>query len=277
MSKFNGLQFALISIVAVVAARPGIADSGHSGGHGGGGHVGGAVSGGGSITMELGAVGTPPYYGMGWVPFGGPFLPFGAPGLVPVGPAMFRPRGPVIAAPPPAMGGAEQGGAARKRPREARPADPDRSRRLVTFGDRLFRANNSKKAEERFEQALRSDPQAAAPRVRLAQVAFVRGRYTEAADWLREAETAQPGWLATPFDIQSIYGEPDDFNRRVAQLESHLHAHPDDQDAWLVLGAQWYLTGRTARAADIFLRLDDPRRRPDVALAAFLAATEARD
>jgi hypothetical protein len=40
-----------------------------------------------------------------------------------------------------------------------------------------------------------------------------------------------------------------------------------------VLGAQWFLSGRTSRASDVFLRLDDPRRKPDVALAAFLFAS----
>jgi len=147
---------------------------------------------------------------------------------------------------------------------------------LVTFGDRLFRAGNTKKAEERYLQALRSNPQAAAPRVRLAQLAFVRGNYSEAANRLREAEIAQPGWLAAALDVQSIYGEPGDFNRHIARLESHLHAHPEDRDAWFVLGAQWYLSGRTAKSADIFLRLDDPHRRRDAALAAFIGATEAR-
>ena len=90
---------------------------------------------------------------------------------------------------------------------------------------------------------------------------------------MREAETAEPGWIITAPDIQSIYGEPADFNRTLAHLESYLQVHPDDRDAWLVLGAQWFLTGRTAKAADVFKRLNDPKRKPDVALAAFLDAS----
>jgi hypothetical protein len=70
-----------------------------------------------------------------------------------------------------------------------------------------------------------------------------------------------------------MYPEPTEFAKHVARLESHLHANPDDRDAWLVLGAEWYLSGRTKKAADVFLRLDDPHRRPDPALAAFLDAT----
>ena len=113
----------------------------------------------------------------------------------------------------------------------------------------------------------------AAPHLRLAQIALVRGNYTEAANRLREAETAQPGWIVTAPDIQAIYGEPADFARQIARLESHLQIHPDDRDAWLVLGAQWFLSGRTAQAADVFQRLNDPKRKADVALAAFLDAS----
>ncbi len=106
-----------------------------------------------------------------------------------------------------------------------------------------------------------------------AQIAFVRANYTDAALKLREAETAQPGWIITAPDIQSIFGEPTEFARHIAKLETHLQSHPDDRDAWLVLGAEWFLTGRTAKAADVFQRLNDPKRKPDVALAAFLDAS----
>ncbi len=102
---------------------------------------------------------------------------------------------------------------------------------------------------------------------------MVRGRYDVAADRLREAETAQPGWIITAPDIQALYGEPADFANNVARLESYLQANPDDRDAWLVLGAEWFLSGRTTKAADVFKRLDDPNRKADIALAAFLDAS----
>ncbi len=102
---------------------------------------------------------------------------------------------------------------------------------------------------------------------------MVRGQYAAAADRLREAETAQPGWIINAPDIQALYGEPTDFASNVAELETHLQANPDDRDAWLVLGAEWFLSGRTTKAADVFKRLNDPNRKPDVALAAFLDAS----
>jgi len=204
-----------------------------------------------------------------------PILVIGPGGFLPPVPPMMPPfmprRGPLL--PPPLPGMFAPGPAANLRPAKLKHGDPVRAGQLITIGDRLFRAGNLKKAEERYQQAVRTAPDLAAPQVRLAQVALARGNYTEAANRLRDAETAEPGWIITAPDIQSIYGEPAEFSRNLARLESHLQVHPDDRDAWLVLGAQWFLTGRTAKAADVFKRLNDPKRKPDVALAAFLDAS----
>src|SRR5947208_2036085 len=84
--------------------------------------------------------------------------------------------------------------------------------------------------------------------------------------------SADPTWLINAADVHALYKEPADFAREIARIEAHLQAHPDDRDAWLILGAQWYFTGRTRKAADAFPRLPD--RRPDETLAAFLAASK---
>jgi len=212
-----------------------------------------------------------PYYAVGspagFFTFMPPMMLMG-PGVPFPFPAAFD-QGPISPPPPPGFFAPP----AMKPPSRPSRKDAARAEQLVVLGDRLFRGNNIKRAEERYLQAARLDPSSAAPLLRLAEIALVREQYAEAARRLREAETAQPGWIATAPDVQALYGEPDEFARRLASLESHLQVHPDDRDAWLVLGAQWYLSGRTARAADVFVRLNDPRRKPDVALAAFLQAT----
>jgi hypothetical protein len=155
-----------------------------------------------------------------------------------------------------------------------KPGDPTRAQQLTAFGDRLFRVGNLHRAAERYEQAIRADAHVAAPHVGLAQIAIARGQFTEAAKRFRQSLDAQPDWLINPPDVQALYGEPVDFNRTIAQIEMHLQANPNDRDAWLVLGAQWYLSGRARKAADVFLRLAD--RPVDPTLSAFLdAATPA--
>ena len=157
----------------------------------------------------------------------------------------------------------------------AKRSDPARSNQLVTIGDRLFRAGNTRRAAERYEQAALADPNAAAPRIGLTQLALARGDYPEAAAHVRESLTAEPGWLIHAPDISATYGEPADFAAAIAKLESHVQAHPTDRDAWLVLGAQWYLSGQTGRAADVFLRLTD--RKADATLEAFLDASASKN
>jgi Tetratricopeptide repeat len=217
----------------------------------------------------------PQFVGLGGVGFYGgysPMLAMGPFGFMPptgfMGPPFIFDQGPRLQPPPPGLMGPNRG----NRP-NLKPADTVRSGQLTTLGDRLFRAGNFKKAEERYTQAKRAAPDLALPRVRLGQVAMVRGQYGAAADRLREAETAQPGWILNAPDIQALYSEPTDFANNVARLESYLQANPDDRDAWLVLGAEWFLSGRTNKAADVFKRLNDPNRKPDVALAAFLDAS----
>jgi len=145
----------------------------------------------------------------------------------------------------------------------------------MTYGDRLFRAKNWKRATQRYEQAIHANPGSAAPRVRLSQVALVRGDFTAAVNRLREAQATDPEWLEHPDDVEGLFAEPGDFHDQIAKLESHLQTQPKDRDAWLLLGAEWFLSGRTRPARDIFLRLTD--RKADAILAAFLDASQPAD
>jgi hypothetical protein len=260
-----GMVMAILSIVTggANAQHHGVHHTSWHGWHGGSYH---AASGG--------------YFGTGAIAVaGGGFYGYFPP-ILALGPAAFMPpvgwmnptimpgAGPLLPPPPP--------GILDRRPNAGQGnqnGDPTRSGQLTTLGDRLFRAGNLKKAEDRYLQAMRAAPDRAAPRVRLAQVALVRGHYDLAANRIREAETAEPGWLITAPDIETLYAEPTDFANTLARLESHLQIHPDDRDAWLVLGAEWFLSGRTAKAADVFKRLNDPNRKSDIALSAFLDAS----
>ena len=276
----RGLAFWAVAAAALTITPPAEARAHHGHGHGhgmgwGGGGFGGA---GGLLSMQLGAVGGGfGYGGFGYGGFGywstvgpnGPVI-FPTPGaLFRMGfmPAVLVNNAPLGGPMPPAPAPAANPQAMQP----ARRVDAAKVGQLVTIGDRLFRAGNTKRASERYEQAARADADSAAPLVRLAQVALVRGQFAEAAARIRAAVTADPRWLTNAPDIQRIYAEPADFARQIAKLESRVSVEPGDRDAWLVLGAELYLSGQTRRASDVFLRLSD--RPPDPALAAFLDAT----
>jgi hypothetical protein len=276
------LGLSLAILLGLSVATRGQHGGGGHGSLGGEGHPGGGPAHHGNGGVGLAAVGGG--YAYGFFPYfiAGPgyYYPY-YPAMMAMGPAgYFTPfgmvpppmpvRGPAVAAPPlPAVAANRDRGQAARAPA----SDPGRAAQLVTLGDRLFRAGNFKRAAERYAQASHAAPNQAAPQLRLALVAAIRGHYSEAADRFRDAETAEPGWLLTAPDVQSIYGEPTEFVGHLARIESYVQSNPDDRDAWLVLGGLWFLSGRTARAQDVFLRLDDPARKPDVALAAFLFAS----
>ncbi len=272
-------KLVILSATAILVATVGFAHAGMRRRHGGGGgHGGGNRSQGGGLGLGGGFGGFGPFYG-GF----GVGIPIFYPPIFVVGPGMFvapMANGPLMPLPPPGLlsppaGPGGNAGAMNNGRQDGRvkAADPARAAQLIIVGDRLVRAGNLKKAEERYLQAMRAAPDLAAPRVRLAVVAAMRGNYADAATRLREAETAEPGWIINSQDIQVIFGEPTDFTKQLARVESHVNTHPEDRDAWLVLGAEWFLSGRTAKAADVFKRLQDPDRKSDVALTAFLEAS----
>jgi hypothetical protein len=270
MSNRRELAWLCTALFLLIPTRAESHHGGHSGGHGGQGHhFGGGLGGSGGWASY-----SYPYYGA--VGAAGPYISYAPP--VTFLPTMILP---VVATPMPGWNGVGVAGplpppGTRARlgmdPPKPKKADPARGAQLVTIGDRLFRAGNLHRAAERYEQAARSDPKAAAPHVRLAQAAIIRGQYAEAANQFRDAIAAEPDWLTRASDIQSIYAEPGDFAKEIARLESHLQANPNNRDAWLVLGAQWFLSGRTKKAADVFVRLAD--RKGDATLDAFLDASQ---
>ena len=205
--------------------------------------------------------------------------------LIVIGQGGTLPVAPPLVAPVPVNPGLVAGGGGLRLPMPprqpvvtrtstARRPNPARAIEHVEIGDRSFRVDNTKRAEDRYKLAVKTDPGSALPRVRLAQVALVRGKYAEAARYLRDAVAAEPGYLLNAPDIQALFVEPSDFAKELATLEAHLQAEPGDRDGWFLLGAEWYLSGRTQKASDAFQRLTD--RRPDLALAAFLDATSPR-
>jgi tetratricopeptide (TPR) repeat protein len=260
--------------LGLILVAPALAPGPHMGSHHGslGSLHGGAHPGVGNMPTATvpAAVGAIPLLGNYWLPYYymtiGPFGPVTTlPPVWAIGPGAFAPPFGIAGPAPPRVLVEPPAGEAKA----VRKTDPARAEQLQTFGDRMFRVGNTRRAADRYEQALRADPGAASVRVRLAQVALVRGRYAEAAGQYRDALVAEPGWLARAGDIQSIYAEPADFARQLARLESHLQSDPNDRDAWFVLGAQLFLSGRPKKAADIFLRLTDRR---DPTLEAFLDA-----
>ena len=184
-------------------------------------------------------------------------------------PSMIFPSPQAFPAIPPPPGGDPPLPVARPLPPPRR-TDPAKAEKLVRRGDNLLHAGILGRARERYQEAARVDFSSAIPKMRIAEIAMIGGHYAEAADGMREAQAADPRWLDHPRDIQPLFGDPSDFDAQLAKLETHLQAHPEDRDAWLLLGINRLLTGKSEVAADIFLRITGDK--PDPTVSAFLAA-----
>lgn len=142
----------------------------------------------------------------------------------------------------------------------------------LTRGDRFFQTGKTATAKERYRLALKSDPELGDARARLSVLALIKGDRREALGLIHEAVTQDPDWPKTAGNVQSMFSEPAQFHKLIADLEAEVQANPADREAQTLLGIQLYLSGRTDRAKDVFLRLND--RKPDLTLAAFMDAAK---
>lgn len=145
---------------------------------------------------------------------------------------------------------------------------------LILRGDRFFKAGKVGQAIDRFKQAIKANPDSFQARLRLSEIAFDKGNYAEAASWLHEAVAADPRGLEKPTNVEAMFVEPEDFQKAIERLETHLQAKPEDRDAWMVLGVQHLLSGHPDRASDAFLRLDPDRDDPTLRALMLAAATK---
>ncbi len=280
-------RFLMIICLVYGGSSPALAQ--HGGGHAGGipgGLGGGAVAGGGGfwgpsfIYLGYGPVGpfavpptafvTPVYPGFAPGYLGGPQPAFNgapfassAPSLMPI--ARFTRVSRRI----------EADQASKPVPEEVQRAERTKSDDLVLRGDRFFRVKDYTRARNRYAKAGAADRNAVDPLIHEAQVDMVQGRYQDAAERVRQALTIDPDWIFNAPDIQAMYAEPADYAALIGKLETHLQAKPDDRDAWLVLGLEKYLNGKTRQAHDIFTRLTD--RRGDTTLFTLLQAATPKD
>jgi tetratricopeptide (TPR) repeat protein len=79
---------------------------------------------------------------------------------------------------------------------------------------------------------------------------FAAGEYHFAASALRRALELDPKLLVSVVDKHGFYADPAEFDRHVLQLERFLETHFGDDDARLLLAANYLFAGRATQAAE---------------------------
>ena len=122
----------------------------------------------------------------------------------------------------------------------------------LTQGDRAFREGRYGDAAHFYAKALEYSPDSGILYLVLSDALFATGDYRYAAFAIRKALELEPELASSVLDKRDFYAIPGDFDRQIATLERFVGDHVIDDDARLVLAANYLFGGRPAAAVDLF-------------------------
>jgi len=122
------------------------------------------------------------------------------------------------------------------------------SQQYVALGDLAFSERRFGDAVSHYAKAIEYAPDDAVLYMLLSDALFATGDYHYAASALRKALELEPRLVDTIVDKHAVYSNPQDFENQLGYLEQYLKDNILDEDARLVLGAN-YLFGNKPRQA----------------------------
>ncbi len=142
-------------------------------------------------------------------------------------------------------------------PSDGTPSDSSRraAARYLQLGDDAFQLGEYGRAAHYYAKAIEMAPDDGVLYLVLSDALFATGDYHYAAYALRRALELEPELARMQFDKRDLYSDPQDFDDQLAQLELYLDDHFLDEDARLVLVANYLFGGAPTRALDM---LEDP-------------------
>ena len=162
-------------------------------------------------------------------------------------------------------------------PRSAAPreASDAAASQYLTLGDEAFREQRYADAVHFYAKAVELAPHQGVLYLVLSDGLFATGDYHYGAYALRKALELDPALARNVVDKHAFYGDPADFDRQLAVLERFVADHPGDQDATLMLSANYLFGGRPAAAVDLLESdISATLRANDAALLLLQAARE---
>lgn len=149
------------------------------------------------------------------------------------------------------------------------------SGQYLTLGDRAFRDGRYADAVHFYARAVEFAPDEAVLYLVLSDGLFATGDYHYGAFALRKALELDPTLVSSGIDKHDFYADPRAFDTQLAQLEGYLADRPGDNDARLMLAANYLFGGRPASAVDLLGDVASDRLLDDSAAVLILQA--ARD
>lgn len=141
-------------------------------------------------------------------------------------------------------------GAPAKAPPEVRADLEAAAHESLLAGDAAFREGRYSDAVRHYARAVECTPDRGSLWLILSDALFATGDYHYAAYALRRALELDPTLLETLVDKHGWYSDPTEFDRHIAWAEAYLRDHVLDEDARLILAANYLFAKRFASASD---------------------------
>jgi tetratricopeptide (TPR) repeat protein len=125
------------------------------------------------------------------------------------------------------------------------------SSHFLNLGDQAFRESRYSDAVHYYAKAVDLEPGLGVLHLILSDALFATGDYHYAAYALRRALELDPTLVDSIVDKHAFYSEPSDFDRQLELLERYLGDHFLDDDARLLLAANYLFGGKPAQAMDL--------------------------
>lgn len=122
---------------------------------------------------------------------------------------------------------------------------------FLNLGDQAFWEGRYSEAVHYYAKAVELEPEKGVLHLILSDALFATGDYHYAAYALRRALELDPTVTDEVVDKHKFYADPDEFDRQIQILESYLGDHFLDDDARLLLSANYLFGGQPAQAADL--------------------------
>jgi tetratricopeptide (TPR) repeat protein len=121
----------------------------------------------------------------------------------------------------------------------------------LTVGDRAFRDGRYSDAVYAYAKAVELVPDDGVLHLILSDALFATGDYHYCAYALRRAIELDPKLIESVVDKRTFYGDPHEFDRQLSLLERYVEDHFLDDDARLVLAANYLFSNRPELTSDL--------------------------
>jgi len=122
---------------------------------------------------------------------------------------------------------------------------------FMRLGDFRFFMGDFTQASESYRAAHKARPEDAFALFALTHACFANGEYRQAVRYLEAALALQPNWGLYEFRLQEFYGDPDEYQKQLKDLQRMVELRTQSAEMKFLLAYIYYFSGRFADATDL--------------------------